>query len=119
MKAIILEENEIKEAVLSELKNKIGTRYTYEIVDNLVEEVMNEPESRKKLQKFVRQTLLFLSNDKVFEKMVKEEFQHKVAKSLVGKLEGTVDRAVDAIRQNQTLRAEMILAIEKIIKKNI
>lgn len=37
---------------------------------------------------------------------------------MVGKLEGTVERAVDAIRQDQTLRAEMILAIERIVKKS-
>jgi hypothetical protein len=117
MKQIILEENEIKDIVVNALREKIAVRYSYEVVDNIVRDVMNEQSSKDKLEKFVRSTLVFLNNDKQFEKAVKEEFQHRVAKSLVGKLEGTVDKAVDAIRQNQTLRAEMILAIEKIIKK--
>ena len=117
MKEITIKEEEIRQVVLAGMKEKIATRYTYEVVDNIVRDVMNEPESKEKLEKFVRSTLSFLQDDKVFEKAVKEEFQHKVAKSLVGKLEGTVDRAVDVLRQNPTLRAGMILAIEKIINK--
>jgi hypothetical protein len=116
-KEITIKESEIQEIVLSGLKEKIATRYTYEIVDNMVRDVMNEEKSQEKLKKFVRETLSFLTNDKQFEKAVKEEFQHKVAKSMVGKLEGTVEKAVDILRQDPTLRAEMVLAIEKIIKK--
>ena len=78
---------------------------------------MEEDDSRLKLKKFIRECLSFVQGDKAFEKTVKEEFQRKVAKSMVGKLEGTVERAVEAIRKDETLKAEMILAIEKIIKK--
>jgi len=116
MKEITIKENEIKEVVINALKEKIAVRYTYEVVDNIVRDVMNEEASRTKLEKFVRSTLSFLQDDKQFEKAVKEEFQHKVAKAMVGKLEGTVEKAVDTLRQNPTLRAEMIIAIEKIIK---
>lgn len=117
MKTITIEESEIKEVVIAGLREKIATRYTYEAVDRIVQEVMEEESSRDNLKRFIRECLSFVKGDKAFEKMVKEEFQHKVAKSMVGKLEGTVEKAVDAIRQDQTLRAEMILAIEKIIKK--
>lgn len=117
MKTIALTEQEIKDVVVAGLREKIATRYTYEVVDIIVQEVMEEAVSREKLRKFVRECLSFVKGDKAFEKTVKEEFQRKVAKSMVGKLEGTVERAVDAIRQDQTLRAEMILAIEKIVKK--
>lgn len=117
MKTITIEEAEIKEIVVAGLREKIATRYTYEAVDRIVQEVMVEESSRENLKRFIRECLSFVKGDKAFEKMVKEEFQHKVAKSMVGKLEGTVERAVEAIRQDQTLRAEMILAIEKIIKK--
>lgn len=116
-KIIGVSEAEIKEVVIAGLKEKIATRYTYEVVDNIVRDVMSEDASRAKLEKFVRSTLSFLQDDKQFEKAVKEEFQHKVAKAMVGKLEGTVERAVDVLRQNPTLRAEMVLALEKIIKK--
>ena len=117
MKKIEISEEEIKEVVIAGLREKIATRYTYEAVDRIVGDVMEEESSKDKLKQFIRECLSFVKGDKAFEKMVKEEFQHKVAKSMIGKLEGTVERAVDAIRQDQTLRAEMILAIEKIVKK--
>lgn len=119
MNKIFLTDEEIKGVVISAVREKIATRYSYDVIDKMVNEVMNEEDSRVKFKKFVRECLSFVQGDKNFEKLVKEEFQHKVAKSMVGKLEGTVERAVDAIRQDQTLRAEMILAIEKIIKKGI
>lgn len=78
------------------------------------------------LEKFLRDALKFVTNDKKFQAAVQEEFQHKVAKAMVVKLEGTVERAVDIIRQNPTLRSEMILTIrsemiltiERIVKKH-
>ncbi len=117
MKTISITEEEVKDVVIAGLREKIATRYTYEAVDRIVQEVMEEESSRDNLKKFIRECLSFVKGDRAFEKMVKEEFQHKVAKSMVGKLEGTVERAVEAIRQDQTLRAEMVLAIEKIVKK--
>lgn len=52
-----------------------------------------------------------------FEKAVHECFEHKLAKLLVGKLEGEVEKAVEVIRRDPTIRARMILAIETIIKE--
>ena len=117
MNEIKLTVEEVKSVIIEGLREKVATRYTYQAVDDIVREVMEEEDSRDRLKAFVRECLSFVKGDKAFEKMVKEEFQHKVAKSMVGKLEGTVERAVDAIRQDQTLRAEMIIAIEKIVKK--
>jgi hypothetical protein len=56
------------------------------------------------LDKFLRTALKFVTNDKKFQASIQEEFQHKVAKAMVGKLEGAVERAVEKIRQNETLR---------------
>lgn len=117
MNSIILDEQEIKNTVIETLRTKIADRYSYPLMDEIIKEVMQEEDSRNNLKRFIRECLLFVKGDAKFEKIVKEEFQRKVAKSMIGKLEGTVERAVDAIRQDQTLRAEMILAIEKIVSK--
>ena len=50
-----------------------------------------------------------------FKATIKEEFQRKVAKNLVGMLEGQVAKAADALKQDQTMKSRMILAIEKIV----
>lgn len=117
MKEIKLTEEEIKELIVNALREKVATRYTFTIVDQLVDDVMKEEGSREKLRHFVRETLNFVKDDKQFEKKIKEEFQTKIAKAMVGKLEGTVERAVDVLRQDPMLRAQMILALEKIISK--
>jgi hypothetical protein len=106
----------VKGVVLSVLKEKVATRYTYQAVDQIVNRILED--EHEPLEKFLRGALRFVTNDKKFQAAVQEEFQHKVAKAMVGKLEGAVERAVDKIRQNETLRAEMILAIGRIIEKD-
>lgn len=53
-----------------------------------------------------------------FTRAITEEFQRKIAKNMVAKLEGQVEEAVNVIRQDQTLRAKMIVAIENIINEH-
>jgi hypothetical protein len=107
--------DELKAVVFSTLQEKVVQRYSYVAIDRIIDNLVAE--QRQPLETFIRDALKFVTSDKKFQAAVREEFQHKVAKAMVGKLEGTVERAVDAIRQNQTLRAEMILAIERIIQK--
>ena len=114
-----INDKEIRATILEVIREKVATRYSYDVVDQMVKQFASEDSFRADLERFVRETLKFLQNDKLFEKTIKDEFRHKVAKSLVSKLEGTVEKAVERIRQNEILRSELILAIEKIIKKNI
>lgn len=41
---------------------------------------------------------------------------HKLAKTLVAKMEGSIDKAVTTLRSDPTIRAKMVLAIENIVK---
>lgn len=54
---------------------------------------------------------------KEFAEAVKNAYQHKLAKILVSKLEGSVEKAVDTLRSDPTIRAKMVLAIESIVKE--
>jgi hypothetical protein len=55
------------------------------------------------------------SND--FQKAVREVFTHKLAKTLMAKMEGEVEKATTIFKQDPTRRAKVILAIEKIINE--
>lgn len=116
MEDIVINADDVKATVLAVLKEKVAARYTYLAVDQIIERILKD--EHEPLEKFLRTALKFVTNDKKFQAAVQEEFQHKVAKAMVGKLEGTVERAVDRIRQNETLRAEMILAIERIVQRS-
>jgi hypothetical protein len=50
-----------------------------------------------------------------FEKVLKEEFNRKVAKILLSSLEGSVEKAANVFKSDQTLRAKMIVAIQEIL----
>lgn len=52
-----------------------------------------------------------------FQQTVLQEFEHKLAKSLVAAMEGTVAHAVNTLKSDPTIRARMILALETIIKE--
>lgn len=54
-----------------------------------------------------------------FEQTLREEFNRKIAKSLVWFLEWHVDKATNALKQDPTLKAKMIIAIENIVVNNI
>lgn len=50
-----------------------------------------------------------------FKETVLKEFEHKVAKLLLAKLEGSVEKAVNAIRNNPSNKAKMLLAVERLV----
>jgi len=53
-----------------------------------------------------------------FSQAIKHAFEHKLAKILVSKLEGSVEKCVNTLRSDPTIRARMVLAIESIIAES-
>jgi len=119
MEKNIIDKKSIMEIITDALNSKIGERLNgySSPLNNIVDEVVNE--NADTIREICRNALKTVVSDKQFEKSVRQEFEHKVAKSMVGKLEGSVEKAVEVLRQNPTLRAEIILVIEKMVKKNI
>lgn len=111
----LISTKDILHIVTDALHSKIGERLNaYQsplntIVDNAIKEHAAEIEAA------CRESLDGIFTSKEFKNSIKEEFRHKVAKTLVSKLEGTVEKAVEILRQNPTLRAQMIIKIEEII----
>lgn len=85
-------------------------------IDEIVKDVVSQ--NREKIEKKYNTILSSVLNGRGFESAITDEFRHKVAKNMVSKLEGQVEQAVNIIRQDQTLRAKMVVAIEKIIEEN-
>lgn len=116
MKSII-NDKDVIDVVRDALLSKVGERLNnYNsplnlVIDNIIKE--SEPE----LADLVKNALLLSIKDKQFVANVNEEFKHKVAKTLVGKMEGSVEKAADKLRNNPAMRARMIIAIEEMIKE--
>ena len=82
----------------------------------IVNRVVNNHDS--KIYELFSRNLEKALEDKGFEEIIFEEFQRKIAKNLVGKLEGEVEKSVDKYRQNPELKAKMIMAIQNMIKQH-
>lgn len=112
----IINKNDVADVVREALMSKVGKvldNYNSPL-DKIIHNVIAEHEVE--LSGIIRQALTLSLKDKQFVANVNQEFKHKVAKVLVGKLEGTVEKAADKLRADPTLRARMIVAIEEMIK---
>lgn len=50
-----------------------------------------------------------------FKATIKDEFNRKVAKFLVGSMEGQVKKATEVLKQDPTFKSRMILAVQNIV----
>ena len=56
--------------------------------------------------------------DNNFKESIKSAFYHKVSRGLIEGLTGSVDKAINAFKQDPTIKAKMVLAIETIINES-
>ena len=112
----MIHENEILQIAKQAIEDQIVARFASGYnspLQKMIDECMSAHDHE--LRTLINCSLDGLFSSKEFTKTISEEFTRKVAKSLVGKLEGTVERAVDKLKQDPTLKARMIIAIENII----
>lgn len=113
----IISKGDVVGVVREALMSKVGdvlSGYSSPL-DKIIKDVITENE--EELSKIVRKALEITIKDKQFISDVNIQFKHKLAKVMVGKLEGAVENAVDKLRQDPTMRARLILAIENIINE--
>lgn len=104
---------ECRTAVSQALKtNLTGYNSSFQ---KIVNEVVDN--NRKQLKSIVQESFSKTIQSDEFSESVDNAFKHKLAKILVSKLEGSVEKAVNTLRSDPTIRAKMVLAIENIIKE--
>lgn len=115
--------NELEKEIVKQVKASIADWISKMLVDQynsplrqLVSDVFAE--QRSNVEKIMQSVLGEVLNSKEFKVTVKEEFQRKIAKNLVGYLEWTVEKAANELKANPIMKAKMILAIENIINEN-
>ena len=116
MSNILIKTDEVKQILANSLKDALGGTGYSNPTRKFVEEVIADNSSE--IQSVVQTALKEVLSDGEFKAIVAEEFKRKVAKMLVSDLSGSVEKAVNSFRQNPTLKADMIKAIEKLIEDN-
>ena len=111
---------DLEKAILHDTQKAIGsaisenlTKYNSSFSKLVTEVVENHKEE---LKETIEVNFTKVIKSKEFDNAVKNAFEHKLAKTLVQKLEGSVERCVTTLRSDPTIRAKMILAVEGIIK---
>jgi len=102
----------VKEALLSKVADSINHGQLHKLIDIVV------LERSPQLEAVINKAFDGAFADKEFEQILISEFKHKIAKTLVSKLEGTVEKSVNEFTRNPIIKAKLILAIENIINGN-
>jgi dihydroneopterin aldolase len=116
MRKITFDIDELNEVAIKAIKDKMAASLNYGEMNAIMNSAFEE--NKVHISEFVHEALGNIFTDKKYRRIIIEEFEHKVAKNLVGKLEGHVEKAVEVLRNDPTLRARMIIAIENIVKES-
>jgi dihydroneopterin aldolase len=104
---------ELKEIIAAALHDKLQSAINYGEMHKLVDEVLSE--RKPEFDALLNEMFDAFFKDPDVKQALIEEFKHKVAKTMVGKLDGAVEKNIAKYRQDPATNAKMILAIEKII----
>lgn len=106
---------EVKNIIADALKEKLLSAINYGEMHKLVDEVLSERKSE--FDSLLNEIIDSFLKDTNIRKAMVEEFRHKVAKTMVSKMDGAVEKNISKFRQDPTTNARMILAIENIISE--
>lgn len=112
---------DLEKAILHNAQKAIGEAFHKNLTgynssfNKLVDETVAN--HRDELKTIIEENFTKVIRSKEFDNAVKNAFEHKLAKTLVSKLEGGVEKCVATLRSDPTIRAKMILAIESIVKE--
>ena len=113
MSKMTFETEELRQIVYLAIKEKISGAINYIEMHKLLDEVIVE--RKKEFDDLLNDMFDAFFKAADVKAALLDEFKHKVAKTMVGKLDGAVEKSISKYRQDPATNARMILAIEKII----
>ena len=113
MSKMTFDTDELKGIIAQALKEKVSSAINYGEVHKLVDDVLME--RKAEFDGLLNEMFDAFFQDADVREALLDEFKHKVAKTMVGKLDGAVEKSIAKYRQDPATNARMILAIEKII----
>jgi len=104
--------NGLNDGIQKSIKEQMGG-YNSPLT-KMIESVMNN--NRESIMSKMDIALKSVIENPDFTVVLVDEFNHKVAKSLLSGLEGLVEKAASSFKQDPTIRAKMVMAIQSIIE---
>ena len=104
----------VYDAIQARVSEKLKSGYSSPI-DKFIEAAIKD--FGPKIESEFRDLLTGCFDSTEYKAIVKEEFHRKVAKALVAKMSGAVEKSTADIMGNPELRSRVLLAMTEIIKK--
>ena len=103
----------IQEGIQEAIVDRLTRGYNDNPLNKLIDSIVVEREGEMR-------SLVNTAFDKAFSQdfgdNLQEAFQKKVAKLLISKIEGETEKSVNTLRSSPEFRAEMTLAVNKVVK---
>lgn len=109
-----------EELVLEAVRNGISKALEQQMtgygnpVAKIAEAILNQ--HAEAIREILNDAVATAFNSKTVREFVKSEFQRKVAKILVSKLEGETEKRVSELRADPVMRAKITLAVQQAIQ---
>ena len=109
----------LEKQVLEQTRKAVGESIVKELVGynkpltKIVDTVIENNKST--LTELVNSLFVSSINSTDLKETIKKEFDHKLARTIVSQLQGSIDKASSEIKANPTTKAKMVLAIENVL----
>ena len=114
MTDILIDENQVRRLIAESLREALAKPDYRSPIPDIVKSVMAE--FHDDISATCRAALADITSDPEFAAILRKELKHKMARTLTAELSGSIDKAVNAFRQDPRIRADMVRAIERIIE---
>lgn len=115
--------SELEKQIVKEIKESLSKVIVTNLTtyNNPMNKLINDifQSERDNVSLIMKSVLSEIVSSPEFRETIKEEFNRKVAKFLVGSMEGQVKRATEVLKQDPTFKSRMILAVQSIVDSEL
>lgn len=109
-------ENMIRDGMREGIKSRLAANYSNPF-DKLVKDSIDAQSGE--FRKLMEESIASCMNDKQFRDDIAQAVRHTLAKTLVARFGGEMEKQVNVLKSDPTTRARITLAIEEIVKQGV
>lgn len=112
-------EKTLQQAIQDGIRDGVKSRLTNNYGDNPLSKLISESLSKQdgEIRLMLSDALQSAIGDEKFRKEIRDAVRHTLAKTLVARFGGELEKQVNVLKSDPTTRARITLAIEQIVKE--
>lgn len=109
--------NAIRDGLREGVKQKLSSNYGSNPIGNLIESVIKSHDAE--LRSLLNDSFVSAIGDAKFREEIQASVRHILAKTLVSRFGGELEKQVNVLKSDPTTRARITIAIEEIVKSKL